>query len=106
MSRKSESARQGAPEDQLSRRPEVSTERDRVEAHWECPCGTEPPKPGARTIPVRTIVSLMVPWCPWCKRAFREEYRREGIERDDRDRQERDRLMRWELIEQEDRARP
>lgn len=46
--------------------------------HWQCPCGTEPPGPGSRTTPDRTIVSLRVPVCPHCRRPFLEEYRRDG----------------------------
>ena len=48
-----------------------------VWAYWECPCGREEPKRRARTVPVRTVVSLREPWCAFCKRAFREEYLRE-----------------------------
>jgi len=44
-------------------------------SHWECPCGTE--KRGALQ-PVRTIVSAAEHVCPFCGRAFKEEYRREG----------------------------
>ncbi len=42
--------------------------------HWECPCGREEPRPESKTTPVRTIVSLREPWCPFCAREFREEY--------------------------------
>ena len=44
-------------------------------AHWACPCGEEPAKPG-RATPVATLVSLREPVCPFCRRPFREEYRR------------------------------
>ena len=30
--------------------------------HWTCPCGAD--------------VSLMVPWCPFCRRAYKAEDRR------------------------------
>lgn len=43
---------------------------------WECPCGTEPPKRGRTATPVRTVVSLMQPACPFCGRAYQPEYRR------------------------------
>lgn len=49
---------------------------ERAASHWECPCGTEKPKPGARTVPVRTIVSLREPWCPFCKKPYCDDYRR------------------------------
>jgi hypothetical protein len=42
---------------------------------WECPCGREPAKPGTTTTPVRTLVALREPKCPWCKRRYRDEYR-------------------------------
>ena len=35
---------------------------------WECPCGRERPN-------ARTVVSLREPNCPFCGRAFKEEYR-------------------------------
>lgn len=44
-----------------------------LHTHWECPCGTES-KNGAK--PMRTLVSLREPWCPFCGTTFREEYRR------------------------------
>jgi hypothetical protein len=43
--------------------------------HWLCPCGSEPPKPGSRTTPVATLVSLREPSCPFCGLTFAEEYR-------------------------------
>jgi hypothetical protein len=49
--------------------------------HWECPCGHEEPKPHAKTSPVRTVVSLREPVCPFCGREFREEYVHEDEER-------------------------
>lgn len=39
---------------------------------WECPCGREEPKPGAQTVPVRTLVSLREPRCPFCSRSYEE----------------------------------
>lgn len=42
---------------------------------WECPCGTEPPKPGRITIPVRTLISLREPKCGFCGRAYSDEHR-------------------------------
>jgi hypothetical protein len=43
---------------------------------WECPCGTEPPKPPWQTAtPVRTVVALREPICPFCGRPYRDEYR-------------------------------
>jgi hypothetical protein len=51
-------------------------------AWWECHCGREKPRRETSTIPVRTIVSLMRPACPFCGRMFREEFRVEpGAER-------------------------
>jgi len=44
-------------------------------AWWECPCGRRKPRPEMTTIPVRTIVSLMRPACPFCGRMFRDEFR-------------------------------
>ena len=44
---------------------------------WECPCGTEPTKHG-KAATVRTIVSLREPRCPFCGKAYREEYERCG----------------------------
>lgn len=44
-------------------------------AHWACPCGEEPAKPG-RATPCGTIVSLRESNCPFCRRPFRGEYRR------------------------------
>lgn len=44
--------------------------------HWECPCGTDPPKSENGTTPVRTLLSLRVYRCPFCRRTYREEYRR------------------------------
>lgn len=41
---------------------------------WECPCGTQPAKPG-RATPVRTLVSLKRPKCPFCGCEYRDEYR-------------------------------
>jgi hypothetical protein len=48
-----------------------------LEAGWECPCGTEPPKRGRAATPVRTIVSLREPRCPFCNRPYKDEYRLE-----------------------------
>jgi hypothetical protein len=42
---------------------------------WECPCGAEPPKRGSNVAPVRTLVSLREPRCPFCGRAYKDEYR-------------------------------
>jgi hypothetical protein len=43
---------------------------------WECPCGTESPKPPWQTAtPVRTLVALREPLCPLCGRHYRDEYR-------------------------------
>jgi hypothetical protein len=42
---------------------------------WECPCGTAPPEPGATATPVRTVVSLREPECPFCGRRYRDAYR-------------------------------
>jgi len=39
---------------------------------WECPCGREEPAPGARTVPVRTLVSLREPRCPFCRREYEQ----------------------------------
>jgi hypothetical protein len=40
---------------------------------WECPrCVRGPAKSG--TTVVRTLVSLMVPACPWCGQRFKPEY--------------------------------
>ncbi len=44
-------------------------------SHWECPCGNEDPKSDATTTPVRTMVSLREPRCPFCHREYRPEYR-------------------------------
>jgi hypothetical protein len=57
------------------------SDRDRMSAarlvdRWECPCGREPRTRGSSLTPVRTIVSLREPCCPFCGRAYREEYRR------------------------------
>jgi hypothetical protein len=41
---------------------------------WECPCGTEPPRRPSSATPVRTVVSLMEPTCPFCGLAYRKEY--------------------------------
>ena len=46
-------------------------------AHWSCPCGSEPPRPG-RATPVATLFSLREPSCPFCGRPFRDEYRRDA----------------------------
>jgi hypothetical protein len=43
-------------------------------AAWECPCGQDPPRPGTTASPVRTLVSSREPECPFCGRAFRDEY--------------------------------
>lgn len=43
-------------------------------AHWACPCGDEPAKPGRAC---GTIVSLREPTCPFCGQSFKEKYRRE-----------------------------
>jgi hypothetical protein len=42
---------------------------------WECPCGKEPPYIRATTLPVRTLVSLHEPVCPFCGRRYEDEYR-------------------------------
>jgi hypothetical protein len=42
---------------------------------WECPCGREPPKRPAGATPIRTIVSLYEPWCPFCGRSYKPEFR-------------------------------
>jgi hypothetical protein len=43
-------------------------------AGWECSCGTAQPKhPGAAT-PVRTLVALREPWCPFCGQKYRPEF--------------------------------
>jgi hypothetical protein len=47
-------------------------------SHWACPCGMEKPKPGQTTTPVRTVVSLIQPRCPFCGKAYRDEYRMDG----------------------------
>jgi hypothetical protein len=44
---------------------------------WECPCGMEGPKRGALATPVRTLVSLREPVCPFCGRQYCDEYRLE-----------------------------
>jgi hypothetical protein len=49
---------------------------------WECPCGDDPPPPGSTTTPVRTTVSLREPFCPFCGREYRQEYRRPVDEAD------------------------
>jgi hypothetical protein len=54
------------------------TER-RAPAHWECPCGTEPPKRSDGATPVVTLVSLREPACPFCGGGFDEEYRRPKV---------------------------
>jgi hypothetical protein len=41
---------------------------------WECPCGTETPRPGAAT-PTKTINSIREPVCAFCARKYRPEYR-------------------------------
>ena len=41
---------------------------------WECPCGSEPPKSGT-AIPVRTLILLREPACPFCGGRYRGEYR-------------------------------
>ena len=41
---------------------------------WECPCGHEPPRTGQTTTPVRTLVSLREPHCPFCGKAFQPEW--------------------------------
>jgi hypothetical protein len=42
---------------------------------WECPCGKEPPGRWSTTTPVRTVVSLREPVCPFCGRRYQDEYR-------------------------------
>jgi hypothetical protein len=42
---------------------------------WECPCGHDKPEPGQTMTPVRTLVSLMAPRCPFCGRDYRDDYR-------------------------------
>jgi hypothetical protein len=42
---------------------------------WSCPCGSEPAKNANAATPVKTLVALWVPKCPWCQRPFRDEYR-------------------------------
>jgi hypothetical protein len=42
---------------------------------WEYPCGTQPAKGSGAATPVRTVVSLREPHCPFCGRVYRDEYR-------------------------------
>jgi hypothetical protein len=42
---------------------------------WECPCGREPAKNRNTATPIRTLVSLREPRCPFCNRRFKSEYR-------------------------------
>jgi hypothetical protein len=44
---------------------------------WECPCGSEPLRRGRTATPVRTIVALHEPKCPFCEYGFRQEHRLE-----------------------------
>ncbi|MGZ4379248.1 MAG: DUF3631 domain-containing protein, partial [Gaiellaceae bacterium] len=44
---------------------------------WECPCGTEAPRPGAAT-PTRTINSIRLPECGFCGRKYKPEFRVAG----------------------------
>jgi hypothetical protein len=45
---------------------------------WECPCGQEAAEPGSTTRPVRTLVSLREPACPFCGGPFEKRYRPEA----------------------------
>jgi hypothetical protein len=51
---------------------------------WGCPCGREPPKRPGAPRPVRTLVSMREPSCPFCGRKYREEWQVEGGGRDGR----------------------
>jgi hypothetical protein len=42
---------------------------------WECPCGEDPTEPGTTATHVRTLVALREPVCPFCGRAYKDEYR-------------------------------
>jgi hypothetical protein len=42
---------------------------------WQCPSGILPPQGSSTARPVWTIVSLREPRCPFCGRAYRDEYR-------------------------------
>jgi len=42
---------------------------------WECPCGRAPAKPGSTTTPVRTVVSIREPACPFCGAGYKDEFR-------------------------------
>ena len=53
--------------------PAAEAAHDLRRSYWECPCGREP---GRSTRPVRTVVSLREPACPFCGRAFRPEWMR------------------------------
>ena len=44
---------------------------------WECLCGTERPKHPDGPTPIRTIVTLREPRCPFCGHAYRKEYERQ-----------------------------
>jgi hypothetical protein len=48
-------------------------------ASWECPCGREEPKPGSRTVPVRTLVALREPSCPFCGRTHEQRIGGEAV---------------------------
>ncbi len=47
---------------------------------WECPCGREPSKRGSTVVPLRTLVSLMQPACPFCGRKYEDEFRVKAAE--------------------------
>jgi len=42
---------------------------------WACPCGKEPPKSGSTATPVKTVISLRDPTCPFCGRNYEDEHR-------------------------------
>lgn len=42
---------------------------------WECPCGKAPPCHPNAASPVRTLVSLREPSCPFCGTRYRDDYR-------------------------------
>jgi hypothetical protein len=46
--------------------------------YWECPCGNESQARPGEPAPAQTVISLREPACPFCKRTFKEEYRRAG----------------------------
>jgi hypothetical protein len=57
--------------------PELA--ESRTPAHWECPCGKEPPRRRHGATPVVTLVSLREPACPFCRQGFAEDYRRPAV---------------------------